>query len=880
MESFIYKLLLLILTSSFITCELHAQTNYKIHSSILDTLYKPIPGAEVILLLDKDSVKTITDSLGEFHFNNLTGNSFSIMVMHLGFKSVGFSSSFPKDQSTIMLAPIMLKQSTDSLKEIVIREKPIPVTLKKDTVEYNALAYHVSKNDLLGDLLKQLPGLSVSADGTVTINGKVIGTLRVNGKDFFSGNLSEFLNQLPADIISKLQVIDDYGNEANFSGIKTGESHKLLNLVIKPGMSFGTFGNLSSNVATNNQAGIAANGNLWQNSKQLSLGTKLNVGKSDYGINRTNGINALFRNTLTKILTINTSYGLDFLNSRTKTLSYNEVASNIGKDNTNTTLESQRRSRSQIASIGLDYRPNEKNYLTINTSVNSGADHSADNSTSLKTGLLNQVLLSDVSTGIERMNVSNNLALGHRFNASGRVITFSINYSHNTLKNDQSLADHITYQESVARPDSLSNRKIDNLVKSNLLNSTITYSEPVLKNLFADISYNLNINKQTSDFVTHVDDNQLGSIVVDSLSNFYKYSLITQNTRLSLRYVSEKFNAGLGVTTIKNSTDDYSPDVQNLSKTVTQNFSPVINFSYLPSNNTSMSLNYIGTTVTPTPEQLQPVTDTRDIQNTVIGNPNLKTPFTHSITGNYHHVSAQGTNLDVNLGLSLTQNQICINTIFINDQSNGLKRESRYVNVSGNYTMMGNYNYSFPLIEVKGIKYNLNLNGNAQYGKSNLLSNSQPFPNTNIVFSQSASMQIFIDKVAITGTTIYNYSANTFSTESESDYHTQSYQFDLEGGMDLFRKSRVTISVDDKIQNGFQMLPYKSPLTINAGLEQHLFKNAASIVFQVYDLLNKGNNLTISNGGNSIAENRSIYTSRYFKIGFVWQLRHFGKRQS
>ena len=168
-----------------------------------------------------------------------------------------------------------------TLKEVVIKGKPNPVRVMQDTIEYNAAAYQVLEGDNVADLLKQLPGLEVDDGYNVTTMGKGMTKLRVNGKDFFTSNVKDFIARLPAEIVAKIQVIDDYGDQANFTGIRMAEPIKLLNIVTKPGMNNGSFGNGSINGGTNNQFGVGGNINLWKGTRQSS--GQLNYGTSNNG---------------------------------------------------------------------------------------------------------------------------------------------------------------------------------------------------------------------------------------------------------------------------------------------------------------------------------------------------------------------------------------------------------------------------------------------------------------------------------------------------------------------------------------------------------------------------------------------------------------------
>ena len=85
---------------------------------------------------------------------------------------------------------------------------------------------------MVQELIKKLPGVTVDEDGKMEAQGKKIEKVRVNGKDYFGGDAQLALQNLPADIVANIQVIDDYGEMANLSGVKSGDPKKILNIKI------------------------------------------------------------------------------------------------------------------------------------------------------------------------------------------------------------------------------------------------------------------------------------------------------------------------------------------------------------------------------------------------------------------------------------------------------------------------------------------------------------------------------------------------------------------------------------------------------------------------------------------------------------------------
>jgi hypothetical protein len=144
----------------------------------------------------------------------------------------------------------------NELDAIVIRSVR-PVLIKEDTVQFDVGAYKVREGAPVEDVIKKLPGVTVDKDGNIETQGKKVARVRVNGKDFFGGDVQTAIQNLPADVIQNIQIIDDYGDAANISGIKSGEPEKIININTQPNKNKGVFGNAT--VAAGNEGRYAGN---------------------------------------------------------------------------------------------------------------------------------------------------------------------------------------------------------------------------------------------------------------------------------------------------------------------------------------------------------------------------------------------------------------------------------------------------------------------------------------------------------------------------------------------------------------------------------------------------------------------------------------------
>jgi hypothetical protein len=162
-----------------------------------------------------------------------------------------------------------MAQDAKLLSEVTVQVAAIVV--KEDTIEYNASSFKVKEGAVVEDLLKKLPGIQVDKDGNVTAQGKAVTRVKVNGKDFFGGDVKTATKELPANIVDKIQIIDDYGDQATVSGIKDGDPDKVMNIQIKKDKNKGFFGRATAGYGTQDRYQASFNGNYFNNNRQISV---------------------------------------------------------------------------------------------------------------------------------------------------------------------------------------------------------------------------------------------------------------------------------------------------------------------------------------------------------------------------------------------------------------------------------------------------------------------------------------------------------------------------------------------------------------------------------------------------------------------------------
>ncbi len=244
------------------------------------SLGEPLPFAAVMLQYPKDSsvaYSGITDDKGFFQITGIKDGEYRFVATYLGYQRFDRTITFARGARTQDVGIIDMEEQEITLSQVTVREDRIPVTVKQDTIEFDASAYKLRDNAVVEDLLKRLPGVEVSADGTIRAMGEQITEITVDGQPFFGDDPKLATRNLPADIVSKIQVHEKKSDQAQFTGIDDGNTRKAINITLKKDKNEGVFGRatLGGGPAADNalSSRFAGNGNLnrFRGKERISL---------------------------------------------------------------------------------------------------------------------------------------------------------------------------------------------------------------------------------------------------------------------------------------------------------------------------------------------------------------------------------------------------------------------------------------------------------------------------------------------------------------------------------------------------------------------------------------------------------------------------------
>lgn len=871
--------------------------NREISGVIRDTTNAGIPGVTVRLTSDKDTLVTATNPEGIFLFKNVKSATYTLSINSIGFAPIIARFKQNDVNPRILMDPILLKADSKTLDVVVINGAP-SITYKTDTVEYKASDYVVRENSTVDELLKKMEGMEVGKDGSLVHQGAPVARAKINGKIYLGGDINTAIQNLPAEIVDKIQLVDDYGDQAERTGVKDGEPEKILNIVTRVDKSVGNTGNANFGAGSNNRYQGSIFGTRLKATQTIGVNLRLNntvngvaggndngtgnnggrgggnnnVGAGGSGGTTTNGNGAFsFRDNLSKKVKINANYRYNF--NDVNALNSNDIQRPTidGLLFINSESETNNNSKTHSLQFELEADIDSNNYVKFNPTFNYTSSLTGSQFATIQTGAIRQNQTSSNVGTNERPTVGGTLFYQHLFAKKRRNLSVQLNFN---------IADQQTEQDrnsNTVQYDNISGNITNNLIthrlveRDNLQNTyraSLTYVEPInVKSQFefnGQINYNGYDNKAiSSDILPN------GSMkVVDSLSNIYDYSFTQSRIALNYRYGinrESKVKFSLGITGVPALLSGTKVSLGTTTNRSSFNLIPIARFQYLWSRQHSMQINYTGNAVEPSFDQIQPVRDVSNPQNPVVGNPNLKVTFNHTINANYNNYIAKSKlNYSFNLTAAFIENAVVRNAVRV-IQDKLTVFETRFVNMSGVYRVGGNYNISKQLADRK---YNLALNGNINHSYNVAMSNNVAYSSNVWNFNNRFGPRINpTEWLEVNPNVGYNFIKSSTTLQGATGNLQKTLSLNVDGKFIAWQTWILGYSANKNFVSGISANVTSNPLVINSYITKEFWKRRATFTFQAFDLLNQNNfvNRTVNDDG-TIIDTKTNALSRYFMV--------------
>ncbi|MGJ1322840.1 outer membrane beta-barrel protein [Sphingobacterium faecium] len=852
----------------------------KLQGRVVDSLRVGLAGASIRVYTGKDTLIAGTDKDGNFSLQSIPKGNLELNVSMMGYETYKQNLNDEGKEDHFILPAIILHSKTQRLQEVTVKTAAIRVA--KDTIEYHAASYAVAEHDRLEDLLRQLPGISIDASGNVTAMGESMTKLRVNGKDFFTNNVKDFLKQLPAGIIAKLQVIDDYGDQANFTGIKVGKPQKMLNLVIKDGQSKGVFGALETSASTQKLFSTGLQDNLWLAEHQLSVNANHQNNRTEAGQQRNTNAGTNYRWSGDR-LNIYVNYGYNTVNQTGDTESLSETVTSKGTlynqlenstDNTNQNQQMQLSLQSQ----------RKKDFWNLQVSGQIGRGSAETHMLSKQTGVILQDL--EKHTQSDSQNKSGNMELSWSRNMKKQGRNLSANWSATAQNNSEknNIRDQLLfYNQTTGDPlkDSLNNRLLDINRGQSQFSINANYAEPLNNHATAHTKRSIDLVYQYSLSAEDQQQETFGvkeSVVrrIDSLSNRYRTSYHTQQLNLGYRAASTKlqYNLGMSFQPLK-----MLADTGRQGESLNYQSMPVLPFAslrYMPSPAYTLQFNYTGSINPPSVNQLIPFRDVRNLQQVTIGNPDLKPSKNHQVNLDFTRITPEkGRTYSFSLNGGIQQDQVVSNVLLLSDTLGSWRQETHYLNVNGAYSLGSNFGMTLSFGRCFQFRSNTQVNAN----QSIVYVDTQELKNSN--FSWSQNLALALNKRKINGATTINYysTKSSYTGTSSLGNHISTLELSSNVRWTIFPQFVISADCNYRINSGYP-IPIKNPVLINAYMELFLTKRKElSLQLQGYDLLDQQQSVNLLLGTNTITQRTTNRIGRYMLLTAKYNLSRFGGRQ-
>lgn len=874
---------------------------------------------------------------GYFSLPKVKPGKYVLKISYIGFRTKEIPLQLSVNVHAKKMGTIVLEPDAVMLSEAVVTAEAPQVTVVEDTLMYNSSAYRTPEGAMLEELVKKLPGAEIDDDGNVKINGKEVKKIMVDGKEFFGGDVKTGLKNLPVEMIDKLKTYDKKSDLARITGIDDGEEETVLDLKVKKGMKKGWFGNANAGVGTEDRytSNLMLNRIVDHHQFTLIAGAN-NVNDQGFsgggggprwrrnnGLNASKTVGANFA-TETSKLELGGSARYNFRDADISSINSSERFLTNGTSYSNSNSKNRNKNTNFFADFRLEWKPDSMTNIIFRPNVNYGK---TDNSSASYSGTFNSdpyELVADPNAYLDledlekddplrdiRVNASNNkslsdgnslsangsLQVNRKLNNKGRNITLRGTFNYGDNNNDQ-YTDSRTFYYNENRSD---DRKqyVTTPTTNYDYSAQLTYSEPIARATFLQFSYRFQYkfsksDKSTYDLRPDAEREQdwlwnLGDNLpfgyeqnyLDSLSKSARYKYYNHDISTSLRFIREKFQLSAGVSFQPQNTKlDYrKEEIDTVVKRSVFNFSPNIDLRFRFSKVSQLRFFYRGRASQPSMENLLDITDNSNPLNIRKGNPGLKPSFTHSVRGFYNNSNVERQqSIVANFLFNATQNGISNSTIF-NEETGGVTVQPK--NINGSWNVSGGFMYNTAFKNNKkfniGTRTTTNYTNAVGYLYNKSIHQDEKNTSTNLGLGENLTGSYRNDWFEFTanGSFSYNWERN----ELNPDNNQEPYSFSYGASTNITFPWKMTLSTN--IANNSRR-GYRDPsmnrneVIWNAQLAQTLLKGAATISFEMYDILKQQSNISRSLTADlrSVSEYNGI--NSYCMLRFIYRLNVFG----
>ncbi len=888
---------------------------------------------------------------GTFKISMKKEGEYILKFSFLGYIPTYKNITLTKQNPTLSVGTVSLATNDHMIDEATVKTKVAKLEMRGDTFVYNVAAYRVPEGATLEALIDKLPGAEVDDNGGIKLNGKNVSEIRVDGKDFFKGDTKVAMKNVPVTLIDKVKAYDMQSDYTKETGIDDGNEKTVLDLMMKQKLKSSWFSNID--LAYGNRDRYS--GNLFANrfddvSRISAFASANNVndqrfrgggpgfrggggGGGGLVANKNIGIDGLWNNGKKEdeggYFQINGNVRYSHSSSERESRSNSETFLNAGKSSSFSNSESHNfgHSTNYNMDLNLRWKPDSMTTIYIRPGYSHVESNSNGNSVSatfnsdpynVSKNPLDSMFLSSTAINVppalaaiavnknrrqslsdsKDNNASVDAGVTRRLSKKGRSIGVDVSYNYKKGENHNYNISDIYYFKT--QKQTYNNQYTTSPTKNWGYGTRISYSEPIIKNVFFQGSYFYGYDFNDRDRSLYQLDSlaswgvgnihPIGTLPQgDSLnwtlnmvnSQYATYRNYTHRANVGFRWVNDKVNFNIGVNLQPQKTKlDYKK--HNLDTTVTRkvfNIAPNIRLRYTFSKYSRLELRYRGSSSQPSMTDLLDVTDTSDPLNVTKGNPGLKPSWSNNFNFNYNNYWTEyQRSVYSYAGFSQTSNSISNAVVY--DETTG-KRTSQPENINGNWNMWAGIGMNTAFGSDKSFNFSTNTDGGFNHrvgyiSTGNASSQRNTMKTFNIGERIRTSYRSDFFEIGINGSVNYDHSRSELQEQNNLDTWTFAYGGSIQYNTTWNMSFSSDIAMNSR--RGFNDASMNTnELIWNVQLAQSFFKNnAGTLSLQIYDLLHQQSNIsrTINSLSRSDTWTNGIHS--YFMVHFIYKLNLFG----
>jgi len=874
----------------------------------MDSDGNPLESATIFAEKPSDSslvTYTISERNGEFLLSGSTQDEeVNFRISYAGFQTYNRSLEIKTSQD---LGDISMEIQDNALDEILVQGKSAPISMKKDTLEFNAQSFKTRPDANLEELMKQLPGVEVDTEGNITINGRPVTRFLVNGEEFFGSDHRIATKNLPKEIIEKIQVMDTKTEEQEFTGQAGDPENKTVNITIQEDQNKGYFTRATAGGGTDERYEMSGIANYFKDEFRISaLASSNNINSSGFSYDEVYGM--MGRSAGRSVfggggggITKSETAGLNFVNKWEDMEAWEEIEISgdyfFGKNDT------ERRtvvSRENILPDSSYFRNSEDRSTLVNDSHRANLDFeiefdtltrlsitprfNANYGTSNRTSMAESRsssgdLVNNTETfqeeDLEREDFSNEIDFIKRFGARGAFVGVEFSNDHNRQRNDNFYYSESRFFEGDEERMEIQDQFIDEDENEDRYAFELNQRSVLADQLFLDVSYDMDYEHATNKRYVFEAENGDGNYdnLNTVLSNDFEVKSKRHRPRLGLNYEGDlwRINTDIGLHHTSLENENFLEET-----TFDNTFNNLLVYArvrYEVERSKNISVRYSTDVDIPNINQLQPVVDRTNPLHIRVGNPGLRPAYRQDVNldfSNFDYATRTGYNSWINF--RTTKNQVVSVTTVDED----LVRNTTYTNVDGAMSagIGGSYNKQIEDGTTE-FRYNVRLYGS--YNKNVGFINAEKYNAERYSVSPRIRFTYAIDELfEINPSYSLDYNSSSYDINSNRDEEVTNHSIGLQATSywpeNVIFGNDINYNYFGQVSPGFD----NTAILWNISLGYQFLDDDATVKVQVYDLLDENVDTRRTIGDDYIQDTQSLILTRYAMLSFTYKINNFG----